>query len=123
MSDGIYPAETCHRLNNTRTAERSGIIRCDTFGCNETHPIDHEALGEPSFGTGRWLGWVYLDLNRPDLFERQLRFCSVNCCRWWLEREIVTRGTEQISPLDKALRSPHDEVARKAALKSIGTQP
>lgn len=90
-------------------------LYCDAYGCEECHPIDHEALGEPSFGTGRWLGWVYLDLNRPDLFPRELRFCSVRCCEWWLQREVITRLNEPLSPLDEALRAPYDEVARRRA--------
>lgn len=95
------------------------MLRCDALGCNETHPLDHEMLGEPSFGTGRWLGWVYLDLNRPDLFPRELRFCSVRCCQWWLDREVVTRLHEPLSPLDVALRRPYDMVARKRGLASL----
>lgn len=98
-----------------RVAEKDGRILCDALGCEEAHPLDHEMLGEPSFTTGRWLGWVYLDLNRPDLFERVLRFCSVSCCQWWLEREVITRGRRPVTPLDEALRRPSDEVARRRA--------
>jgi hypothetical protein len=102
-------------LVNDRHVEREGQVRCDALGCTETHPLEHEALGEPSFGTGRWLGWVYLDLNRPDLFGRPLRFCSVSCCQWWLEREVITRGNRPLSPLDEALRAPDDQLKRRRA--------
>jgi hypothetical protein len=98
-------------------AEKSEYLRCDGFGCNERHPLDHDCLGEPCFGTGRWLGWVYLDLNRPDLFPRELRFCGTQCLRDWLEREIQNRF-DRIpvrTALDDALRAPHDEIARKRA--------
>lgn len=104
-----------------RHADKNGVIRCDTFGCNESHPIDHEMLGEESFATGRWLGWIYLDLNRPDLFHRPLRFCSVRCAQWWLDRESVTRAQAPLSPLDEALRSPTDEIKRRAAIRYLRT--
>lgn len=110
MSDTRYEMSVRDHLANEK-----GNIWCDAFGCQETHPLDHEMLGEPSFLTGRWLGWVYLDLNRPDLFDRILRFCSVSCCQWWLEREVITRGKRPISPLDEALRRPSDEMARRRA--------
>lgn len=90
-------------------------ITCDAMGCDESHPIDHPDLGEECFGTGRWLGWVYLDLNRPDLLPRPLRFCSVACCVWWLERESITNGRRPLSPLDEAIRAPSDELKRKRA--------
>lgn len=60
------------------------VIHCDALGCRETHPVRHEDLGKPGFGIGRWLGWLYLDLNRPDLRDRPLRFCSTWCLRSWL---------------------------------------
>lgn len=97
----------------------AAYLRCDAFGCEERHPVVHECLGEECFGTGRWLGWVYLDLNRPDLFARTLRFCSVSCCQWWLEREAITRGKRPSSPLDEALRAPADETARRRAVKHL----
>lgn len=87
----------------TRAEDR---IRCDGLGCRETHPIDHECLGEPSFELGKWLGWVYLDLNRPDLVPRTLRFCSVDCMIDWAEH--ATRRshlTPQRHPLDDLLAS------------------
>jgi hypothetical protein len=91
MSDnGIYPADTCHIFANDRAAEK-GVIRCDAFGCDESHPLEHDAVGELGFDFGKWIGWIYIDLNRPDLFERPLRFCSCSCAQWWLEREVVTR--------------------------------
>jgi hypothetical protein len=49
------------------------MIHCDAFGCTETHPIEHEAMTEPGFRFGKWLGWLYLDINRPDLMDRQQR--------------------------------------------------
>lgn len=102
---------------------KDGMLRCDAYGCEEKHPIDHEALGQESYETGRWLGWVYLDLNRPDLFPRPLRFCSVRCCQWWLEREIITRMGEPLSPLDEALRAPADEMKRRRAGLGKGNAP
>lgn len=95
---------------------KDGRVFCDALGCPESHPLEHEGLGEESFGTGRWLGWLYIDLNRPDLVERSLRFCSVHCTLWWLERECVTTsGQRTQSPLDEALRRPNDELARARA--------
>lgn len=97
---------------------RGGRVRCDAAGvggCEETHPLEHELLGDPSFGTGRWLGWVYLDINRPDLLDRELRFCSVGCCTWWLDRQILTAGRREKTALDRALRRPQDEVQRARA--------
>lgn len=104
-----------HRLN---AFERDGrtFLRCDALGCNESHPIEHEMLGEESFGTGRWMGWLYLDLNRPDLFDREFRFCQVSCALWWLESNTSHRYEkvrEPLGPLDRALRSPNDALARK----------
>lgn len=103
--------------SNDRVVERDGIVRCDAFGCEETHPLDHESLGEECFGTGRWLGWVYLDLNRPDLFERVFRFCCVRHALYWMERECVSMRSivQDPTPLDRALRSPTDEMARRSA--------
>lgn len=99
---------------------REGRIKCDGFGCPETHPLEHEALGEPSFGTGRWLGWLYVDLNRPDLFPRELRFCCTGCCVDWMQREVLTRVRYEPTALDVALRSPEDALARKrAGLKKL----
>lgn len=95
--------------------DSKGLVHCDAFGCNETHPLEHDCLGEPCFGSGRWLGWVYLDPNRPDLFPRELRFCSVRCALWWMEREAVTWHVREPTPLDLALRSPNDVVARRRA--------
>ena len=98
----------------------NGQVRCDALGCTETHPLDHEGLGEDSFGTGRWIGWIYLDLNRPDLWTRPMHFCCVQCCAWWLERQaerpLFERGDPRgTTALDRALRRPGDEVARRAA--------
>lgn len=90
-------------------------LKCDGFGCDERHPLEHECLGEPSFGTGRWLGWIYVDFNRPDLWDREFRFCSVVCLEHWLERESISRARRTPTALDIALRSPQDEVARKRA--------
>lgn len=97
----------------------AGVVRCDGLGCRESHPLDHEALGEECFGTGRWCGWLYLDLNRPDLYSDVMRFCSVACCMWWLEKQTMNQQYERrrndLTPLDRALRRPNDEVARKRA--------
>lgn len=114
--DGIWPAETYEIFANDRAAER-GIIRCDALGCPEEHPLEHDELGEVGFDFGRWLGWIYIDLNRPDLFERQLRFCSISCACWWLQREVIGRGRRPLSPLEVALNSPADRLARQAALR------
>lgn len=101
-----------------RMLKDDGWIRCDAFGCDERHPLEHEDLGEECFGTGRWLGWIYVDLNRPDLFPRDLRFCSVQCAQWWFDREVITRHTQPLSPLDEALRAPNDVLKRKRAMKA-----
>jgi hypothetical protein len=119
MSDKAERDETLRRWSSDRRANINGEIRCDAMWCEESHPIDHECIGEPSFATGRWLGWVYLDLNRPDLFERELRFCSVRCAQWWLDREVVLRVPRDLSPIDRALRSPADAVQRQAALRQL----
>lgn len=103
---------------NDRAAE-NGLIRCDALGCEESHPLDHPNIGDVGFDFGRWLGWIYVDLNRPDLFERQLRFCSIACAVWWLEREVIGRGRRPISPLEVALNSPQDRVKRQAALRYL----
>lgn len=116
VDDGVWPPETHRIFANDRAAER-GVIQCDALGCNESHPIDHDHIGEVGFDFGRWLGWIYVDLNRRDLFERPLRFCSIWCAVWWLEREVIGRGRRPVSPLEVALNSPHDELKRKAALK------
>lgn len=98
------------------------MLRCDNYGCNETHPLDHDCLGEPSFGTGRWLGWIYVDMNRPDLFERELRFCGTSCLEGWLINLQYHRKNRTGFPrLDEALRRPHDETARKRA--GLGVAP
>jgi hypothetical protein len=101
-----------------------GKFHCDAFGCDETHPLEHDMLGEPGFGTGRWLGWLYLDLNRNDLFPRELRFCSVECASWWLDTARNVRSIDRLSQkkyqptaLDLALRNPDDEVMRERALR------
>ena len=101
---------------------KSGLLHCDAFACKETHPLQHEHLGAESFGTGRWLGWLYLDLNRPDLWDREMRFCSVACLQHWLEMEIVTKGKETVSALDEALRRPQDELARHRALAELAAE-
>lgn len=59
-------------------------IKCDAFGCEESFPLEHEALGETGFALGKWLGWVFVDFNRPDLFDRQMRFCSLLCLLSWI---------------------------------------
>lgn len=106
------------RAHSDGLVKNDTYIRCDGFGCVETHPIDHELLGEPCFGTGRWIGWIYVDLNRPDLWDRELRFCGVRCLQWWLDKEIITWGRAPRTPLDDALRAPKDELARaRAGLK------
>jgi hypothetical protein len=103
-------------IANDRHLAEDGVVRCDAWSCRESHPLEHDDLGEPSFGTGRWLGWLYVDLNRTDLLDRPLRFCSVSCCVWWMERESVTYGGRTTTPLDEALRAPSDELKRKRAL-------
>ena len=100
----------------------SRVLHCDGFGCGETHPLQHDHLGEMSFGTGRWLGWLYLDLNRLDLWDREMRFCSVACLQHWLEREIVTKGKEAPTALDEALRRPQDELARRRASAEMAAE-
>lgn len=62
----------------------TNTVRCDAFGCRERHPLNHKEIGKPGFALGKWLGWVYLDINRPDLIDRPLRFCSVLCLEHWL---------------------------------------
>lgn len=91
------------------------VIRCDALGCRETHPILHENVGEPGYELGRWLGWVYLNLNNENLVDRELRFCSAHCCLWWLEREIVR---PQLTELDKALRSRDELAVRRTLAKA-----
>jgi hypothetical protein len=63
---------------------RGSNIHCDAFGCGETFPLVHEYLGTPCFTPGRFLGWIFLDINRPDLIDRELAFCGIRCCEWWL---------------------------------------
>lgn len=93
----------------------SEVICCDALGCRETHPVRHEALGRPGFGIGRWLGWVYLDLNRPDLRADPLRFCSTWCLRWWLNSVEENAGRKPAGYLDAFLRNPAtpDELAAR----------
>jgi hypothetical protein len=92
-------------------------LRCDAFGCDEIHPLEHECLGDPGYGTGRWLGWLYLDLNRPDLFPVVLRFCSTFCLYHWIAQHESSGFGYRKKPtkLDEALRAPCDEVARRRA--------
>ena len=73
-------------------------IKCDAFGCNESHPLEHDAIGEPYFGIGKWLGWMYLDINRPDMFDRPLRFCSVACLLFWIGQNSKTES--RIGPIE-----------------------
>ena len=96
----------------------SGAVRftCDAFGCDESFPLEHEDLGQPCFGTGRFLGWIFIDLNRPDLFPRDLRFCGVRCAEHWLHWRAREGTQRPLTPLDKALRNPVDEMARQRAL-------
>lgn len=67
----------------------TNTIRCDAFGCDETHPIDHDCVGQPGFALGKWCGWFYLDINRPDIINRTLRFCSFGCLKHWLHNNAV----------------------------------
>ncbi len=91
-----------------------GVIRCDALWCDESHPLDHDWLGRPSFETGRWLGWVYLDVNRPDLIDRPLRFCCGECLVWWIDNQTMLRPKRrQPSDMDLALREPADVMARR----------
>lgn len=96
-------------------------IRCDGFGCTESHPIDHPTVGKDGFGLGRWVGWVYLDLNRTDLFDRPLRFCTIACMTDWCE--FATRRshlTPQRHPFDDLLaRTPVDEVDQQRRLTEV----
>jgi hypothetical protein len=66
------------------------VIACDALGCGESYPIDHDMLGDPGFAPGRWPGWLYLDINREDLFTREMRFCSVMCLEYWIAHETVS---------------------------------
>lgn len=59
------------------------LITCDNATCEESYPRFHEERG-PGFDNGKWLGWFYLDLNRPDLHNGPLRFCGFHCLIWWL---------------------------------------
>lgn len=83
------------------------VCRCDGILCNESHPLQHEDLGEPGFAPGRWPGWIYVDLNRPD-FPRDLRFCGVLCLEAWMEhmrdREYTTRLDAYLGQLDARAR-------------------
>lgn len=72
--------------------KRKGRIACDAMGCDETYPLDHECVTEPGFRFGKWLGWLYLDINRPDLFTDQLAFCSPGCLTWWVATKMQSRG-------------------------------
>lgn len=103
---------------------------CDTFGCDEWHPIDHDMLGEPSFEFGRWLGWLYLDANRPDMFPRVFRFCSVSCMEHWLGQQRIDRfkgrnlgSAQEYEPVppwfEQALKLPKDEVTRRRAVAQV----
>lgn len=94
-------------------------LQCDGPLCDERHPLVHEGLGDISFGVGRWLGWLYLDLNRPDIFPRELRFCGRFCLGRWLDRETVTGSKHKLTALDRALRAPYDEVARRKMLAEL----
>jgi hypothetical protein len=80
-------------------------IRCDAFGCIESHPAIHDEMDEQGFEPGYWLGWLYLDLNRPDLSWRPLRFCGTSCLMHWVQ---MHRERPQVTALDLLLR---DEIA------------
>lgn len=60
-------------------------ITCDAWGCDESYPLDHDALGEPDFPPGRWPGWLYLTVQYAALNWRELRFCDARCMQWWLD--------------------------------------
>lgn len=115
-------ANNLHRQN---ALIREGVIwlRCDNLGCNEMYPLEHEDLGTPGFGTGRWLGWLYLDMNREDLFERDFRFCSTWCVIDWLPMQQASKAKRPVSVLDKALRQPGNEVVRRAVLGGDWDRP
>jgi hypothetical protein len=80
------------------------MLHCDAFGCTETHPVEHDAMTEPGFRFGKWLGWLYLDINRPDLVDRQLRFCSVFCLRHWLNMHVSERPVGYGAELENVQR-------------------
>lgn len=78
----------------------SGAVRCDATGCPESHPRHHADEGKSGFVDGRWPGWLYLDINRTDVVDRLLGFCSVWCLRWWLEH--ATAMQRAAAPTDNA---------------------
>lgn len=92
-------------------------ITCDAFGCGESHPVDFPERGEPGFEPGRWLGWLYLDLNLPHMFERELRFCDVACLVHWCDMYRFKQVRE--FPLDKLLK---EERLSIRAAKTTGDQ-
>lgn len=105
-------------MNEKRVEER---IQCDAIGCTESHPVDHDCLGEPGFAVGRWLGWVYLDLNRPDLCWRPLRFCSIECM---IDYGEMTTRRSQLTPrrykLDDLLQDTGpDDLSQQRAVRQI----
>lgn len=122
MADELTPA-MLHQLGAfiKNDGPNSGQIylKCDSMGCNEVHPLIHEDLGEDGFATGRWPGWLYLDINRADLFARELRFCDARCLEWWLDRVKFNFGHIEPSALSEALAKPHDETARARLLKAV----
>lgn len=94
------------------------LIRCDNYGCDETYPLHHENEGDPGFEDGKWLGWFYLDLNRPDLIARGLRFCDIRCLRWWLD--ATTQANK--SPQRPGIYDPTPRVLDEVAIRRRGTQ-
>lgn len=68
----------------TRAQDR---VYCDGFGCGESYPKVHEDEGKPGFQSGKWLNWVYLDINRPDLAAAPLKFCDLYCLDGWMRSQ------------------------------------
>jgi hypothetical protein len=86
---------TQHRSRLPEPKPREQLVHCDGVGCEETYPRFHDENG-PGFTDGKWLGWFYLDLNRPDLRTGPLRFCGMRCLLWWLsETQMPLMGAYQ----------------------------
>ena len=89
-----------------------GRVHCDGLGCDETYPVDHEYVGRTGFTDGKWLGWLYLDINRPDLIDRPLAFCRVDCLDWWINAQTMLKTPMPDDDADE------DEVGGMAARRA-----
>lgn len=97
-------------------SEDEEVIHCDAFGCEETYPVHHPQEIEEGFRFGKWLGWVYLDINRPDIIDRPFRFHDALCLRWWIERETMTNRRWEKRELPPTPLIPKPSAVRRALM-------